>query len=219
MKKKYKIPSNRLNSLTEIRKNLFNVIKSNKKLNLRTLSRELGKNDAYLQQYIKRGSPNYLPEEERSRLSQILDLNYNELTPNWILKDNKNETLKIDVVKKAIPTDSLYLPIEIFQDMKLSKKENLKFCKFILTNDKKTFIYTIVDFGVTKFEDNNNYILNDNNNLFLVNLSLDKENMIKNDNRLIVKPLEKKFSSFRIKESKLYIFGKIIYKSNNIYKI
>ena len=70
MKKLNKIYSNRLNNLRKIRENLFNIIKSNKDFNLRILSRELGKNDAYLQQYIKRGSPNFLPEEERFKLSQ-----------------------------------------------------------------------------------------------------------------------------------------------------
>ena len=69
MKKLSKIHSNRLDDLKKIRENLFNLIKNNKNFNLRILSRELGKNDAYLQQYIKRGSPNFLPEEERLKLS------------------------------------------------------------------------------------------------------------------------------------------------------
>ena len=95
MKKLDKIYSNRLGNLKKIRENLFNIIKNNRDLNLRILSRELGKNDAYLQQYIKRGSPNFLPEEERIKLSKMLNLNYEELTPNWILKGKNRETIKL----------------------------------------------------------------------------------------------------------------------------
>ncbi|WP_374648739.1 hypothetical protein [Rhizorhabdus sp.] len=39
---------------------------------LLSLSVALGKNEAYLQQFIKRGTPRRLPEEERLKLAQIL---------------------------------------------------------------------------------------------------------------------------------------------------
>ena len=58
--------------LNSIRKKLSLFIKQNKKLNLRDLSRKLKKNDAYLQQYISRGSPSFLPEEERKMLFNTL---------------------------------------------------------------------------------------------------------------------------------------------------
>ena len=58
--------------LNSIRKKLSFFIKQNKQLNLRDLSRKLKKNDAYLQQYISRGSPSFLPEEERKMLSCLL---------------------------------------------------------------------------------------------------------------------------------------------------
>ena len=58
--------------LNSIRKKLSFFIKQNKQLNFRDLSRKLGKNDAYLQQYISRGSPSFLPEEERKILSDII---------------------------------------------------------------------------------------------------------------------------------------------------
>ena len=43
------------------------------------LSRWLGRNDAYLQQYIKRGSPKRLPEDERRRLAQYLSIDERRL--------------------------------------------------------------------------------------------------------------------------------------------
>ena len=221
MKKLSKIHSNRLDDLKKIRENLFNLIKNNKNFNLRILSRELGKNDAYLQQYIKRGSPNFLPEEERLKLSEMLNLNYDELTPNWILKQNDKETLKVCVENNAITSNFLNLPIEFFCDIKISDKKNLKFSKFVFKDNIsnfENFIYTISDFGIKKFQDNNNYILNNKKNFFIVNLSLDKRDIQNNINKLIVKPLEKKYSSFRIDESKLNIYGKILYISNYVYR-
>ena len=72
--------------LNSIRKKLSFFIKQNKQLNLRDLSRKLKKNDAYLQQYISRGSPSFLPVEERKMLSGFINLDINLLTPDW-LKD------------------------------------------------------------------------------------------------------------------------------------
>lgn len=42
--------------------------------NLATVSKQLGKNHAYLQQFVNRGIPRTLPEEVRRRLSDILDV-------------------------------------------------------------------------------------------------------------------------------------------------
>ena len=221
MKKLDKIYSNRLDNLKKIRENLFNLIKNNKEFNLRILSRELGKNDAYLQQYIKRGSPNFLPEEERFKLSKMLNLNYEDLTPNWILKRNDTDTLNVCVENNATTSNFLKLPIEFFCDLEISDKNNLKFSKFVFkdnTSNFENFVYTISDFGIKKFQDNNNYILNDKKKFFIVNLTLDKRDIFNNVNKLIVKPLEKKYSSFRIDESKLNIYGKILYISSYVYR-
>ena len=46
---------------------------------LAALSRWLGRNAAYLQQYVKRGSPRVLPERERRRLADYLGVNDAEL--------------------------------------------------------------------------------------------------------------------------------------------
>ena len=70
-------------AIHDAREKLKNIIKKNNKFNLRDLSRILKKNDAYLQQYFFRGTPKILPEEARFRLSQILEININDITPNW----------------------------------------------------------------------------------------------------------------------------------------
>ena len=69
----------------DIREKIKKLIKK-KNYNLRDLSRNIKKNDAYLQQYLYRGTPKVLPEEFRYLLAELLDVNVNELIPNW-LKD------------------------------------------------------------------------------------------------------------------------------------
>lgn len=39
---------------------------------LRSLSIAIGRNEAYLQQFIRRGTPDRLPEDERLKLAQAL---------------------------------------------------------------------------------------------------------------------------------------------------
>lgn len=71
MNYKLKYNTKKQKNLVSIRDNLKKIIKSQKNFNFRNLSRKLGKNDAYLQQYISRGSPAYLPEEDRKNLSNL----------------------------------------------------------------------------------------------------------------------------------------------------
>ena len=61
--------------------------------NLRQLSRELGKNDAYLQQYIHRGSPRVLPEHTRYHLAAILGTDEHYLRESYWQADSPVSTL------------------------------------------------------------------------------------------------------------------------------
>ena len=88
-----------------IREKIRLIIKKDKKFNLRDLSRALKKNDAYLQQYIFRGTPKILPEEFRHKLAEILNVNINELTPNWLRKIIPEEKL---ITFQNIETESLH---------------------------------------------------------------------------------------------------------------
>lgn len=49
-------------------------------INLSEASRRIGKNVAYLQQYIIKRSPRYLGERERKALAKLLSINEQELT-------------------------------------------------------------------------------------------------------------------------------------------
>jgi hypothetical protein len=46
---------------------------------LAALSRMIRRNDAYLQQFIKRGTPDRLPEDERRSLAMYFDIDEREL--------------------------------------------------------------------------------------------------------------------------------------------
>ena len=111
----------------DIREKIKFIIKKDKKYNLRDLSRTLKKNDAYLQQYIFRGTPKILPEEYRHKLAEILNVNINELTPNWLRKIIPEEKL---ITFKNIETESFdnnYISIsqKLLVDLDFSKLENL----------------------------------------------------------------------------------------------
>lgn len=209
----------RKNYLIEIREKLFVLVKQNNAFNLRNLSRSLGRNDAYLQQYIKRGSPNYLPEEERNKLSKILNINSADLTPPW-LKIDKITSKNIFKIKKIDDNKLNYieLPKDLLGNVEVSDESNLFIYEFNLneSSKRKKIVRVIVDTGIIQYEDNNNYILDDNNILFLANIECEK-NIAQTEKKLLVRPLEKQYSPFRIKRSKLKIFGKVLLQSMYIY--
>ena len=130
-----------------IREKIKVIIKRDRKYNLRDLSRTLKKNDAYLQQYLFRGTPKILPEEFRHRLAEVLNVNVTELTPNWLKKFTPEEKL---ITIKNIETDSLdnkYISIsqKLLFDSDFSKLENLFFFQ---TNTDKGMVTTIVDLSL-----------------------------------------------------------------------
>jgi hypothetical protein len=61
-----------------IRKLIARVV-AERGLDLKKVSKELGRNPAYMQQYLRRGVPKELPERERLRLSELLDLPESQL--------------------------------------------------------------------------------------------------------------------------------------------
>ena len=52
-------------------------------LNMAKVSRGLGQNHAYIQQYIKRGTPRELPEAVRHKLAPVLQVTEIELRPDY----------------------------------------------------------------------------------------------------------------------------------------
>ena len=196
--------------LNSIRKKLSFFIKQNKQLNLRDLSRKLGKNDAYLQQYISRGSPSFLPEEERKILSDIINLDINLLTPDWLkVTSYKNEDLlsfqNISKNKEIKISSSLF---DNYTNLKINFIEltELK----IKQNNNYYSVKIIFDKNVSSFLDNNFYLLQDKGEIFLVHLSEDKSENLQSS-KVIVRPYDTNFRPFRIDNKSLVIHSKVIF--------
>lgn len=96
----------------EIRKKIDSLIKS-KGLNYAQVSKMLGRGVAFMQQYITNGSPLRLKETDRKNLSQILEVNEQELTDlsldlpfpgklnileGLFAKNNSTGTVQIDII-------------------------------------------------------------------------------------------------------------------------
>ena len=195
----------------DIREKIRLIIKKNKKFNLRDLTRALKKNDAYLQQYIFRGTPRVLPEEYRHKLAEILNVNIYELTPSWlknIIPEEKIITLK-NIETKAVDNNHISISQKLLVDLEFSKLENLFFYQ---TNTKKGVVTTIVDIGIDKYTKPDLYLLNDQNNFFLAYIEVSKIN----DNKMSIKPFLETFYPFHISSEILKVSGKALWQGSNI---
>ena len=196
-----------------IREKIKVIIKRDKKYNLRNLSRTLKKNDAYLQQYLFRGTPKILPEEYRHRLAEILNVNITELTPNWLKKFPPEEKL---ITIKNIETDSLdnnYISIsqKLLFDSDFSKIENLFFFQ---TNTDKGMVTTIVDVGINKYTKPDLYLLHDKNNFFLAYIKISEVN----NTKMSIKPYLETFYPFHISSEILKVSGKALWQGSKIFQ-
>ena len=193
-----------------IRKKLSLFIKQNKQLNLRDLSRKLKKNDAYLQQYISRGSPAFLPEEERKMLSNILKLDINSLTPKWL---HFTETFDKDLVsfKNKSNNKEVKISSSLFDNHSDLKINFIEFTELnIIQNNNSYSVKIIFDKNISSFVDNNFYLLQDKSEIFLVHLSEDKsDNSL--SSKIIVRPYDTNFRPFRIDDKSLVIHSKVIF--------
>ena len=196
-----------------IREKIKVIIKRDKKYNLRDLSRTLKKNDAYLQQYLFRGTPKILPEEYRHRLAEILNVNITELTPNWLKKFTPEEKL---ITIKNIETDSLdnnYISIsqKLLFDSDFSKLENLFFFQ---TNTDKGMVTTIVDVGINKYTKPDLYLLHDKNNFFLAYIEISQVS----NTKMSIKPYLETFYPFHISSEILKVSGKALWQGSKIFQ-
>ena len=196
--------------LNSIRKKLSFFIKQNKQLNLRDLSRKLGKNDAYLQQYISRGSPSFLPEEERKMLSDIINLDINLLTPDWLkVTTYNNEDLL--TFQNTSKNKEIKISSSLFDNYKNLKINFIELTELkIKQNNYYYSVKIIFDKNITNFLDNNFYLLQDKSEIFLVYLSKDKSENLQSS-KIIVRPYNTDFRPFRIDSKSLVIHSKVIF--------
>ena len=194
----------------DVREKIKNLIKK-KNYNLRNLSRNIKKNDAYLQQYLYRGTPKVLPEEYRYLLAELLDVNVNELTPNWLKDLSSQEQFfmirnienKVDHINQISFSKELLLGLDFF---------DVKNLYYFQTDVSDFHITTIVDVSKKKFVKPDIYLLNDKKNFFLATIEFSKISQ----NKLSVKPYLNDFSPFQINTNLLNISGKILWQCSKI---
>ena len=194
----------------DVREKIKNLIKK-KNYNLRDLSRNIKKNDAYLQQYLYRGTPKVLPEEYRYLLAELLDVNVNELIPDWLKDLSSQEQFfmirnienKVDHINQISFSKELLNGLDIFDVKKLN---------YFQTDFSDCTITTIVDVSIKKFVNPDIYLLNDKKNFFLANIEFSKISQTK----LSVKPYLNDFSPFQINTNLLNISGKILWQCSKI---
>lgn len=83
---------------------------------LRALSKAVGRNDAYLQQFVEKGSPKVLPEAVRYKLAEELGV-----AEDMLRAPQKGKVVKLSDHKKALsPSDEItigentYLPVPVY---------------------------------------------------------------------------------------------------------
>ena len=195
----------------DVREKIKKLIKK-KKYNLRNLSRNLKKNDAYLQQYLYRRTPKVLPEKYRFMLAEILDVNVNELIPKWLKDLSSEEQFLIvrNIENKVNNTTQISFSKELLNGLEFFNVENLHYFQ---SNTSVDHITTIVDVSINKFIKPDIYLLNDKKNYFLAVIELSKISQSK----LSVKPYFNKFSPFQINANLLNISGKILWQCSKIF--
>lgn len=92
----------------EVRRKISRLI-AERGLNYAQVSLAIGKNIAYIQQYIKNGSPRRLGELERQKLAHILRVNEQELTDLPLSSNNSAEYLNSDILCLIIEKIELWL--------------------------------------------------------------------------------------------------------------
>ena len=195
----------------DVREKIKNLIKK-KNYNLRDLSRNIKKNDAYLQQYLYRGTPKVLPEEYRYLLAELLDVNVNELIPNWLKDLSSQEQFFIlrNIENKVDHINQISFSKELLNGLDIFDVKNLNYFQ---TDFSDCTITTIVDVSIKKFVNPDIYLLNDKKNFFLATIEMSKISQSK----LSVKPYLNDFSPFQINANLLNISGKILWQCSKIF--
>lgn len=194
----------------DVREKIKNLIKK-KNYNLRDLSRNIKKNDAYLQQYLYRGTPKVLPEEYRYLLAELLGVNVNELMPDWLKDLSSQEQFFIirNIENKDDHINQISFSKDLLNGLDFFDVKNLNYFQ---TDFSNFTITTIVDVSIKKFLNPDIYLLNDKKNYFLATIEFSKISQ----NKLSVKPYLNDFSPFQINTKLLNISGKILWQCSKI---
>ncbi len=205
-------------NIEQIRHHIDTLIKQKGK-NYRSLSMAIGKNEAYLHQYINKGSPLRLPEEQRRKLALLLDVDEQQLTDIKLPKSIETSNISSNnVIVEMIATDRSLedaettgfwsIPLSQILTVSQSKPEDLKLLRVSGDSMQPTFKdgdYVFADLSTDKFCGDGLYLIEQNNHLLVrrVQQFSSNEALLISDNA----NYKTVTSSFK----KLKIVGKIVY--------
>ena len=191
------------------------------KLNYRRVSMELGKGAAYMQRYIKRGIPSHLPEDIRSKLATMLNVDEQLLSerPLNMMSFKALNKVSIDVIS-ANPccgsgNDSDYsdevvgkwiMPIDDFRELTFAKPEKIKQMRVIGDSMEPTIKdgdYILADTSFQSFDVDGIYLIRMFNGLAVKRIQAGLNGIrILSDNKL--------YEPITAAAGEVYVIGKVI---------
>ena len=206
-------------NIDQIRRHIDKLIKEKGK-NYRALSMAIGKNEAYLHQYINKGSPVRLPEEQRRKLAALLNVDEQDLTdiklPKFIETPSlhtSNTTIEMVAIDPSLETQFKTAgywsaPLSDLTNISAKKSEYLKMLH--VTGDSmqptvKDGDYIFTDISLNTFSGDGLYLILHNKNVLLRRL----QQVADNEVLLICDNTNYKAVSTPIK--KIKVIGKIVY--------
>ena len=201
-------------TVDQIRHHIDELIRQKGK-NYRSLSMAIGKNEAYLHQYINKGSPLRLPEEQRRKLATLLEVDEQELTDIKLPKTlqsaithSENTTIEMLSLDSGKTTGFWSLPLKEVSSVSHTDPDNLKL--FCVSGDSmlptlKDGDYIFADCSVQNFTGDGLYIISIGDRLTIRRI----QQISPNDVSLISDNINYKSVNTSIK--KLKIIGRIFY--------
>ena len=199
----------------QVRAHIANLIKEKGK-NLRSVSLAIGKNEAYLHQFIHKGSPLRLPEEDRRKMADILDVDEQELTdiklPHGVTPALKRaRTALIEMISPNVLCGTVgffSFPLADFANMTATSADTVKAVRVSgdsMAPTLKDGDYILADISESRFSTDGLYLISLSDNLIVKRLQQinDTEFLVLSDNT--------NYKSVTLKIKDITIAGKIVY--------
>ena len=174
----------------------------------------IGKNEAYLHQFVHKGSPVRLPEEDRRKLASLLDVDEQDLTDiklpkRLISQESHAKTALIEMLNTDFSgsTGFLSLPLSDFSNITSNTPNMIKM--FRISGDSmlptlKDGDYVLADISEDSFTSDGLYALQINNQCAVKRLQ-----QISNNNILLLSD-NAHYQSVPMSKDDIIISGKII---------
>lgn len=212
-------------NIEQIRQHIDQLIKEKGK-NYRSLSLAVGKNEAYLHQYINKGSPLRLPESERRKLAELLDVDEQELTdiklPKTMPSNNKNpNTCIINILDSSGSDDIVFeqgfwaLPASSYLNLTGLSPEDVKIFPVLddsMSPTAENGDFVLINTKIQTFLSDGLYLINNQNTVNLRRLQRVSQN------ELLVISDNVHYKNISVAPKKTTIIGKafLLYKAQKI---